>query len=43
MAFAGEHSDINSLIREADHAMYEAKHAGKACYRIFGAGQAASV
>ncbi len=43
VAFAGEHSDINSLIREADHAMYEAKHAGKACYRIFGAGQAASV
>lgn len=43
VAFAGASSDANSLVREADLAMYEAKHAGKACYRIFGAGQATSV
>ncbi|MFD2407599.1 diguanylate cyclase domain-containing protein [Azorhizophilus paspali] len=42
VAFAGERSDINELLREADQAMYEAKRAGKACYWIFGTGQAAS-
>lgn len=39
VALAGESSDVNSLIREADQAMYEAKRAGKACYRIFAAGE----
>ncbi|SEI83502.1 diguanylate cyclase (GGDEF) domain-containing protein [Azotobacter beijerinckii] len=43
VAFAGEHSDANGLIREADLAMYEAKRAGKGCYRIFGAGRAAGL
>lgn len=43
VAFASEHTDVNNLIREADLAMYDAKRVGKACYRIFGMGKAASV
>lgn len=39
VAFAARASDVDSLIREADSAMYEAKSAGKGCYRVFGPGQ----
>lgn len=36
ISFVGPASDVDSLIREADIAMYDAKGAGKGCYRVFG-------
>ncbi|MCC6076652.1 diguanylate cyclase domain-containing protein [Pseudomonas sp. GCM10022188] len=39
VALADGTSSVDSLIREADSAMYDAKAAGKGCYRIFGQGQ----
>ena len=37
IALAAGHDDVDSLIRQADAAMYAAKNAGKGCYRIFAA------
>lgn len=33
--FPADQSDVDGLIRHADHAMYQAKEAGKNCYRLF--------
>ena len=33
--FPSDHSDADRLMRHADQAMYQAKQAGKNCYRIF--------
>ncbi|MNC80954.1 RNase II stability modulator [compost metagenome] len=37
IAFADGQQGVDTLIHQADIAMYQAKHAGKGCYRIFGA------
>lgn len=36
IAFADDQQGVDTLIHQADIAMYQAKHAGKGCYRIFG-------
>ncbi|MDR9468737.1 diguanylate cyclase domain-containing protein [Marinospirillum sp.] len=33
--FPADQSEVDGLIRHADHAMYQAKEAGKNCYRLF--------
>lgn len=33
--FPADHTDADQLIRHADHAMYQAKQAGRNCYRFF--------
>ena len=37
IAFADGQQSVDSLIHQADVAMYQAKHVGKGCYRIYGA------
>ncbi|MCQ4346696.1 diguanylate cyclase [Pseudomonas stutzeri] len=37
IAFACGQQGVDSLIHQADVAMYQAKHVGKGCYRIYGA------
>lgn len=36
IAFADGQQGVDSLIHQADVAMYQAKHVGKGCYRIYG-------
>lgn len=39
VVLADDTSNVDDLIREADTAMYDAKAAGKGCYRVFGQSQ----